>query len=418
MIATALAFTAILSSCGSNSSSSPTSVPNSATIFYAHNLVFRNGTTLSTGYNGFGQLGNGELGNRSQPGPLNGAFSFKGFATGGVHSVAFLNNSSSTVMTWGYNGFGQLGNNTTTFSSTPITVKNKDLTDLNHVKAVAAGGFHTLALKDDGTLWAWGQNTLGQLGVGTAATPEILATGYSMVPVQVGTGTVAGVFTNVSSIASNGHHSLAITRTDGKVWAWGLNSSGQLGIDHVTTGSSSTPNVVSGLPSSGVSSVAAGGGFSYAVDKDGFVWAWGANNNGQLGNGTIIQNAIDQSTADQNFIPKKVLIAPGVPLTDIVQVAAGIQHGLALDKRKNVWAWGYNFFNQLGNNNQLDSPFAVKVVTDLGTALTGATDIRAFGSSSMALIGGAWYVWGDNSYGQLGNGSTGTVPLPVRMSGF
>jgi len=158
-----------------------------------------------------------------------------------------------------------------------------------------------------------------------------------------------------------------------------------------------------------VSAIAAGGGFNYALGKDGHVYAWGANNNGQLGDGTTTQS----------FKPVQVLKASGVPLTGVVQVAAGIQHGLALLDDHTVWAWGYNFFGQLGNNNNNDSSVAVQVVSDLsGTVLTGVTDIRAFGSSSMAKVGNVWYVWGDNTYGQLGNGSTGIVSLPVRMFGF
>jgi alpha-tubulin suppressor-like RCC1 family protein len=413
ILAITVAAAALLSSCG-KSSSTPSTIPNSATTFYVHNLVFRNSSTLSTGYNAFGQLGTGDLGNRTVLGPLsdsNGSFKFNGFAMGGVHSVAFFNNS--TVRTWGYNAFGQLGTGTTTFSSTPVAVKIAvdSATNLSGITAVAAGGFHTLALKKDGTLWAWGQNSVGQLGVGASATPDILSTGYSVIPVKVGTATVSS-FSNISSIAANGQHSLV--RANGLVWAWGLNSSGQLGKDPANTGVLSSPDVVVFPPTApqAVSAVAAGGGFNYAL-KDGTVWAWGANDNGQLGN----------NTTDKSFTPVQVLKknADGTiaPLTGVVQIAAGIQHGLARLADNTVWAWGYNFFGQLGNNQKSDSPVAVQVLSDTsGSLLTGATDIRAFGSSSMALIGGAWYVWGDNSFGQLGTGSNGTVPIPVRMSGF
>ncbi|HXC93833.1 MAG TPA: chromosome condensation regulator RCC1, partial [Geobacteraceae bacterium] len=119
-----------------------------------------------------------------------------------------------------------------------------------------------------------------------------------------------------------------------------------------------------------------------------------------------------------SFKPVQVQTAPGVPLSNVVQIAAGIQHGLARLADNTVWAWGYNFFNQLGNNQKSDSPFAVQVVLGLSTTpLKDATDIRAFGSSSMAKVGKVWYVWGDNTYGQLGTGSVGIVPIPV-ISGF
>lgn len=393
---------ATLSACGSSSSSPvATTVPNSETVFYAHNLVFRNSTTLSTGYNGFGQLGNGGLAGQSVPGTLNQYYRFSGFATGTNHSVAFFNNS--TVRCWGYNGLGQLGNNLTIASFVPVTTVFKNTSSLTGIKAVAAGGHHTLALKKDDTLWAWGSNDAGQLGAG--------GIGYSPVAIKVTGLTGGNPFSNISSIAANGKHSLV--RADGSVWAWGLNSSGQIGLDPAVTGASADPLNLSGLYPAilkGVSAIAAGGGFSYAVrTNDKTLWAWGNNANGQLGDGTTVSK----------FKPVQVMKSASIPLDTVVQVAGGIQHGLARLANGDVWAWGYNFFGQLGNNGALDSSYAVQVVIDVaGAPMTGASDIRAFGSSSMAKIGGVWYVWGDNSYGQLGVGNVLKLTVPQKMSGF
>lgn len=401
-----LLFLATFSACGSSSSSSvATTVPNSETIFYAHNLVFRNNTTLSTGYNGFGQLATGDLAGRSFPGALNQYYPFSGFATGTNHSVAFINNS--TVRCWGYNGLGQLGNTLTTASSIPVSVKtvvfknNTGVTvSLSGIKAVAAGGHHTLALKKDDTLWAWGSNDAGQLGAG--------GIGYSPVAVEV-KGSTGSPFLNISSIAANGKHSLV--RANGSVYAWGLNSRGQIGLDPTITGASAAPNNLSGLyPASlsGISAIAAGGGFSYAVRKfDGAVWAWGRNVNGELGDGTTISK----------FSPVQVKIDANIFLTGVVQVAAGLEHGLARLANGEVWAWGYNYFGQLGTGINVDSHYAVKVQLPLISGNPAATDIRAFGASSMALVDGDWYVWGDNSYGQLG-ASSPKLLIPVKMSGF
>lgn len=387
----------MLAGCGKSSSTTPTAVPNSATIFYAHNLVFKNETTLmSTGYNGFGQLGSGNLGNRTALGLLSAHYPFSGFATGGNHSVAFINNS--TVRTWGYNGFGQLGNNSTTHSSNPVPVfaNHSGTVNLTGVKAVAAGAYHTFALKNDDTLWAWGQNYYGQLGVDYPSTPL----GRSLIPVKVNSAGIS--FSNISSITANGYHSLA--RANGFVWAWGFNGSGQLGIDPSITGAMSSPIRVYGLPA-GIVGIASGGAFNYAVANDGTVWAWGDNDYGQLGNGTLTQN----------YMPSQVLKSAGTTLTGVVQVAAGIQHGLARLADGTVWAWGYNFFNQLGDGTTKDSSFAVKVSIPAGESVT---DIRAFGSSSMAKVSSGWYVWGDNYYGQLGLVTTGKVALPVKMQGL
>lgn len=398
LICAALALTA----CGSSSSTAvPTTVPNSATIFYAHNLVFKNSTTLSTGYNGFGQLGTGDLGSRTVPGLLSQYYPFTGFAVGGNHSVAFTNNSSA-VYSWGYNGYGQLGNASTTYSSVPVRSGT-----LTGVTAVAAGAYHTLVMKNDNTVWAWGGNDTGQLGIGWSLTNP----GYTPIPQKVVGSTGSSPFVNLSSIAANGKHSLA--RADGKVWAWGLNSSGQAGRDPAITGAIADPMIVTGIPA-GVSAIAAGSGFSYAVSANGTLWAWGANDNGQLGNGTLVSS----------YTPVQVLTAPGTPLTGVVQAAGGIQHGLARLSNGEVWAWGYNFFGQLGIGPAKDSSFAVKVLlVDVNNVPLKARDIRAFGSSSMALTdGGVWYVWGDNAYGQLGIGLSGTqatiVSNPRMMSGF
>lgn len=387
-----LVLASILNACGGSSSSTnsttETTTSTTATVFYAHNLVFKNTTTLSTGYNAYGQLGDRNLVNRSIPGKIAYHIPFTGFATGADHSVAFVNNS--TVRCWGYNTSGQLGDDTTKNSSVP-----KKVTGLSGVIAVAAGAFHTLALRNDDTLWAWGGNSAGQLGVNTSST----TVGHSKVPMQVGSETAG--FANISSIAANGKHSLAIAA--GKVWGWGLNGNGQLGQSSSSFGKATSPVVIDNLPAVGIAMVAAGGSSSYAVAKDGTLWAWGYNYNGQLGN----------NSTTSSYLPVQVLKAPGAPLTGVVKVAAGIQHGLALLADGTVWAWGYNHYGQLGNNNTPDSSVAQKVY-----GIDGATDIRAFGSSSMAKVGDSWYVWGDNSYGQLGIGTTVNVSLPVKMFGF
>jgi alpha-tubulin suppressor-like RCC1 family protein len=162
-----------------------------------------------------------------------------------------------------------------------------------------------IALKTDGTLWGWGNNAYGELGIG--------AGGIQTTPVQAS-------ITNVKAVALGMSHGLAV-KTDGTVWAWGQNGSGQLG-DGTTT-AHLTPAVVPGL--SQVVSVAAGAATSYALTSSGAVYSWGLNNNGQLGNaGTDPQRT-----------------TPGlVSLTDAVSLAAGAYHVVALKKDGTVWAWG------------------------------------------------------------------------------
>lgn len=394
MASLALFAIAALAACGNDSSSGPTTVPNSATVFYSHNLVFRNSTTFSAGYNAFGQLGTGNLSNQTKPVLVSGGVGFAGFATGGNHSVAFFN--TSTVRSWGYNGFGQLGNGSTTYSSTPV----KTSIHLSNVIAVAAGSTHTLALRSDGTVWAWGENATGQLGVPTSSTPL----GYSTVPQQVGSGTP---LTNIKAIAAYGDHSLALD-SSGNVWAWGYNGSGQLGLNPDTTGASAQPSIVPGFTAK-IVDISAGGAFNYALTELGTVYAWGNNANGQLGNGTTVNS----------FTPVQMQKAGGTSLDKVARISAGLQHGLAMDTNGAVWALGYNIYGQLGNNGKLDSAVALQVLDSTGLLpFAGAIDIRAFGSSSMARNGSGWYVWGDNGYGQLGTGGAATPLLPVKLAGF
>ena len=397
---------ALFAGCGS--SSSTTTVPSSATIFYAHSLAFRNSTTMAWGYNGFGQIGNGSLNNPiTQPVAVSGLIGAKGVAIGADHSLAFFNNS--TVRAWGDNYQGQLGNNTTNYSSVPVSVKANVtptlLTNLTGVTAVAAGGFHSLALRNDGTVWAWGENTNGQLGIGTTAnslTAQAVSTGQTGVA-------------SITAIAAGGSHSLAL-RNDGTVWAWGYNGRGQLGND-TTTDSLVPVQVVlqSGnnpIFLTNITAIAAGGAFSVALKNDGTVWVWGYNGFGQLGN---------NSTTDSN-VPVQVVMEDKTPLINIKAISAGLDHVLALDVNGKIWAWGYNGLGQLGDNTTINrsTPVKVKIVTDSSTTpvqvqdfaaalitspftVDGVSPILAVGHHSLARQSdGKLYAWGDNAYGQLG----------------
>ncbi len=211
-----------------------------------------------------------------------------GFLSTGV--VAVAGNSSNnglaltaagTVYAWGANNEGALGDGTTNDSVTPVQVAG-----LSDVKAIAEGNGFSFALKRDGTLWAWGDNFDGQLGTGEIPDPNHSgANPPHPVPAQVTT-----LGNTVVSVAAGISHALALM-ADGTVWAWGFNSHGDLGFvdpnSHSNDASTSifpTPQRVAGL--AGVQAIAAGGAYSLALTSDGQVWAWGANFDGQLGNGS------------------------------------------------------------------------------------------------------------------------------------
>jgi alpha-tubulin suppressor-like RCC1 family protein len=321
------------------------------------------------------QLGNGSFEAFSDvPVPVSSLKFVTSVAAGGTHSLALLANT--TVVAWGGNEFGQLGNGTTNTSSVPVAVSG-----LSGVKAIAAGGNHSLALLSNGTVMAWGDNEAGQLGNGSVVSSEV------PVPVKGLTG--------VKEIAAGGSHSLALL-ANGTVMAWGANELGQLG--NGTIKSSNVPVAVKGL--TGATAISAGGEFSLALVGKGAVEAWGSDEAGQLGNTTIEE-------------PSSSLPVPVGTLTGVTAIAAGAQHGLALLGGGTVMAWGEDNYGELGNGvikaHEL-TPVAV-------SGLTGVTAISAGGQDSVALMsGGSMMAWGVNRWGALGDGVTGSpsaVPVPV-----
>ena len=228
------------------------------------------------------------------------------FLAGGVqHSVALRCNG--TVVTWGDNGFGQLGNNNAPADSdVPVTVVSENGTDsLINVIAVAAGGNHVIALSFDGTVWAWGSNSVGQLGDGTAVAQR------NFPRKVVGIGGVDSL-TDIIAIAAGGNHSLAI-RSDGSVVSWGLNNSGQLGDSTKTT--RNYPVVTYGLdPGTKAIDLAAGDCHSLVLQDDGRLKSCGCDNAGQLGdNGNSSQSGV------QSLISVNIIKAEPSPLRELLE---------------------------------------------------------------------------------------------------
>ncbi len=321
----------------------------------AHSMALcSDGTLAAWGRNTEGQLGNGGTTDSNVPmlvPQTSGALLNKtviGIAAGYLHSAALC--SDGTVVTWGYNGSGQLGNNSAASqSATPVAVNVANGTSALHGKAVvaiASGLNHCLALCSDGTMASWGNNAEGELGNGTQSN--------SNVPVPVGT---SGVLLNksVTTIAAGQYFCLALC-SDGALAAWGSNSFGQLG--NSGSGLSTTPvAVVQGngvLLNKTVTAVTAGGYHCMALCSDGTLAAWGYNSSGQLG----IGNQFNASA------PTAVQQASGALLNKTVTaIGAGDAHSLALCSDGTLTSWGRNVESQLGTGNTAQSTTPVAVLT-------------------------------------------------------
>ena len=292
-------------------------------------------------------------------------------AAGVSHSLALK--EDGTVWACGRNERGQLGDGTNVNQTNPVQVLN-----LTNVKNLAAGSYHNFAIKEDGTVWSWGYNQYGELGDGT--------TTLRSTPVQISN------LTNVNILAAGDHHSLCLKK-DGTVWAWGSNYYGQLG-DGTTT-QKSTPVQVTNLTN--VKNLAAGYFHSLALKEDGTVWAWGNNNNGQLGDGTSSHKSTPVQVSN---------------LSTVKTLAAGSSHSLALKEDGTVWAWGWNHFGQLGDGTNTQKITPVQV-----SNLTNVKKLAVLYSHSLALKED-WTVWawGWNNDGQVGDGTTIRKSTPVQVS--
>ena len=294
-------------------------------------------------------------------------------AAGWGHTVALK--SDGTVVAWGDGTLGRLGNGSSLGQKSPVSV-----TDLTGVVALAAGENHTVAVKSDGSVMAWGYNSNGQLGDGSTITRRI--------PV-----TVSGL-TGVIAVAAGNSHTLAL-KADGTVVSWGWNAFGQLG-DGTSTDRLS-PAAVPGL--NGIVAISAGAYYSVALKADGSLMAWGSNSGGELGDG-----------AGTNLL--RPVAFPG--LTGVVSIATGYMYMVALKTDGTLLAWGYNSSGLLGGGTTWDSPRPVAV-----PGLNGIVAISAGDSHTLALkADGSLVAWGNNEWGQLGEGTTTTRLGAVIVPGL
>lgn len=304
-----------------------------------------------------------------------------------------------TIWGWGPNLYGRLGDGGALWvfgnapDGSPAIVYQGDLTNdstrrpyrstpgqvlnINNVTAIATGGYHTLALRGDGTLWAWGSNRSGEQG-------NIDSVSRST-PVQVD-------LSNVIAISAGVHSSVAL-RGDGTVWTWGFVYGPP---DTSGWGWSNAPTLVQMQGLNSVVAVAAGGGHFIALKDDGTVWTWGANMRGELGDGTTINR----------IVPVRVQ-----NLSNVIAIDAGSSTSLALRSDGTVWAWGWD-----GIGNVEDTSATTRTAPVQVQNLSNIAAISGRGSHSLALKDdGTVWAWGVNRRGELGDGTTINRVAPVRV---
>jgi alpha-tubulin suppressor-like RCC1 family protein len=330
---------------------------------------------FSWGRNSNGQLGLSDTTQRNSPVQVESSTNWLQISAGNSNSAAVRTNG--TLWTWGDNSRGQLGLN--------FSYSNQNRSSPSQVGALtnwalvstSAGDYSCAAIKTDGTLWTWGNNLNGQLGINNTA--------YRSSPVQVGSDT------NWSKVSFGNAFCVAI-KTTGTLWAWGANGDGQLGQNN--TISYSSPVQVGSLTN--WSQISRARNFCLAIKTDGTLWAWGNNSQGQLG----LEDRIDKSSPVQVGA-----------LTDWAQVDGNTNTSVAVRTNNTLWMWGRNSSGELGQNDTVNrsSPVQVGALTDWSRAAMGQNQCLAIKTN------GTLWSWGNNVTGQLGQGNTTYLSSPVQV---
>jgi len=328
-----------------------------------------------------GVLGDGTTASKSSPVQIGTLTNWKQVSAG---SVILAVKIDGTLWAWGDGTrHGALGDSTIVSKSSPVQIGT-----LTNWKQVAAGSEdNSAAIKTDGTLWTWGEGSNGALGDSTIVSKSS--------PVQI------GLLTNWKQVASGARFAAAI-KTDGTLWAWGRNSNGQIG-DNTTIDKSSPVQVglLTDWKQVDVGHERAGQGFTLAVKTDGTLWAWGDGSSGALGDGT---------TASKSS-PVQIGL-----LTNWKQVAGGIESSAAIKTDGTLWTWGDNAAGQLGDGTRINrsSPVQIGLLTNWKQVSGGGDGTSREFKVALKNDGTLW-TWGNNEAGQLGDGTTASKSSPVQI---
>jgi alpha-tubulin suppressor-like RCC1 family protein len=325
-------------------------------------------------------------------------------AAGGGHSLAATTNG--VLWAWGSDTEGQLGDggNTNIFSPEEVSNNGCNPESISNVQAVAAGYDYSVAFDADGMVWSWGDGGSGALGNG--AYTNVLTPS----PIN-------GV-SNVVSVAAGYGNTLAL-RADGTVWAWGIDTftpegagvGGALGAGYTLPLGSTNSPIQSAVPAgTNIVAIADGIGFGLALDKTGRVWGWGNNYYGQIGAG-VPTGVTDMDLAQGTNLP---VLIPGI--SNVIAIAAGDAHSIALTSDKRVWTWGSDSSGQLGWNGSPSGPNPTNAPVE---GLSNVVAIAGGSGFTLAVTSnGNVYAWGDNSYGELGTNGPSQLTNATEVAGI
>jgi alpha-tubulin suppressor-like RCC1 family protein len=347
-----------------------------------HTMAIRNdGTLWAWGRNNDSQLGDGTKIDRVAPIQIGNDLNWRHVSTGNNHTLAIK--TDGTLWAWGINGIkfnviegGNLGDGTSINRNTPVRIGID--TDW---ESVSAGGIKNIALKRDGSIWAWGRGPLGDNTVN-----------HSYSPIRIG-------IDNNWTQFSVGQAHIAAIKTDGTLWTWGSNDVGQLGDG--STIQRLIPVQIGTL--NNWVTVSSGTNHTMAIRRDGTLWAWGWNINGQLGDGTTTnRNSPVQIGTANNWIV----------------VSAGESHTSAVRSDGTIWAWGYGLLGDGTTANRIN-PVQIGTASDWVIISSGGSN-SAFGSAGTAYLAGiradgSLWTWGSNERGQLGDATQTARDSPVRV---
>jgi alpha-tubulin suppressor-like RCC1 family protein len=364
------------------------------------------GTLWNWGHNTSGSLGDNSTTHRSSPvQTVAGGSNWKYCSTGTLFSAAIKNDGS--LWSWGLNSLGQLGDNTTANRSSPVQTVSLG----NNWRSLSCGETHMAAIREDSSLWLWGDNTYGQLGDGTRT--------HKSSPVQ----TIAGG-TSWKQVACGSFFTAAI-KTDNSLWLWGHNGSGRLGTGNTTHRSSPVQTVALGT---NWSTVDAGLDHVAAIKTDGTLWTWGQGTDGKLGDNTSTSKSspvqiTDLSTSwlrvaastigtlairDDTYVEDALYSMNGIEMDNLFMRKTVVDEG-------HVWTWGRNTNGALGDNSTThrSSPVQLLTTTRGWKKISSSKSVQA----SAAIQNGKLWAWGANDLGILGDASLTHRSSPVQVLG-